>query len=238
VTVAAVVTDDATRHKYAVSDPLLIPVCAVHDPKLVEGLPPALTAYTGMDALTHAIEAYITFGVSKLCKKLSEEAVRLIFENLERSVKDGSDLKARQHMLLAAFKAGDSFTRAGLTYVHAIAHTLGGLYNEGHGRSNAVVLPYVLEAYGKKVHKRLAGLAATAGLDIAQKSESEQAALFIAEIKRLNRDMGIPEKLEIIKERDIPQMVQWALAEANPWYPVPVVFGPGQIKAIIDKIRA
>jgi len=237
VTVAAVVTDGTTRHKYAVNDPLLIPVCAVLDPELVAGLPPEITAHTGMDALTHAVEAYITFGASKLCRKLSEDAVRLIFENLERSYRNGGDLEARQNMLLASFKAGDSFTRAGLTYVHPIAHTLGGLYNEAHGRANAVILPYVLEAFGKKIHRKLARLAQAAGMDVSGKSESEAAALFIGEIKRLNRNMGIPEKFGFIRDEDIPKMVEWALAEANPWYPVPVIFGAGQIRAIIESVR-
>lgn len=238
VTVAAVVIDDTTRHKYAMSDPVLIPVCAALDPGLIVGLPPDFTAYTGMDALTHAVEAYITFGVSRRCKRLSEEAVGLIFANLERSYKNGSDLEARQNMLFAAFKAGDSFTRAGLTYVHPIAHALGGLYNEAHGRANAIILPYVLEAFGKKIHKRLAALARAAGLDVAGKSESEAAAMFLSEIKRLSRDMGIPEKLTNIKESDVPKIVKWTLEEANPWYPVPVIFGAKEIGEIVGRIRA
>jgi alcohol dehydrogenase class IV len=238
VTVAAVVIEDISRHKYAISDPVLIPVGAVLDPQLIVGLPADFTAYTGMDALTHAVEAYITLGVSSLCKRLSKEAVRLVFQNVEKSYQNGSDIEARQNMLFAAFKAGDSFTRAGLTYVHPIAHALGGLYNEAHGRANAVILPYVLEAFGKKIHKKLAELASAAGLDVAQKSESEAAALFISEIKRLNRDMGIPEKLTNILDSDVSKIVKWTLEEANPWYSVPVIFGAKEIEAIIKNIRA
>lgn len=236
VTVAAVITDGSTHHKYAISDPVLIPVCCVLDAGLIVGLPPAITAFTGMDALTHAVEAYITRGVTKRCKKLSEDAARLIFANLKKSYADGSDMEARQNMLLAAFYAGDSFTRAGLTYAHPIAHTLGGLYNEAHGRANAVLLPYVLEAFGASIHKKLSQLARAAGLDVSDKSEEQSALMFIEEIKKLNRDMGIPEKLDYVKREDIPQMTEWALKEANPWYPVPRVFGRAQIADIIEKI--
>jgi aldehyde dehydrogenase (NAD+) len=236
VTVAAVVTDSVTHHKYAINDPSLIPVCAVLDPELVAGLPPAISAETGMDALTHAVEAYLTWTVTKRCKAMSEEAVRLIFANIEKAYSNGKDLEARQNMLRAAFLAGDSFTRSGLTYVHGIAHTLSGLYNETHGRANAVLLPYVLEAYGRAAHKKLARLAAVAGLAVAGFSEAEASAAFIDAIRRFNREMGLPEKLKSIRQQDVPQMVQWALAEANPWYPVPVVLGKDEIAAIIARV--
>lgn len=236
VTIAAVVTDGETHHKYALSDPHLIPACAVLDPRLIVGLPPAITADTGMDALTHAVEAYLTQGVSRQCRRLSEDAVRLIFANLQRSYSDGSDLEARMNMQLASFYAGDSFTRAGLTYVHPIAHTLGGLYGTPHGRANAVILPYVLEAFGSCIHSKLKKLAAAAGLDVAEKSDAEAAAAFIEAVKEMNRSMGIPAQFDFIKEKHIPQMVKWALAEANPWYPVPQVFGAAELTAVIKKI--
>jgi alcohol dehydrogenase len=237
VTVAAVVTDGITHHKYAINDPVLIPVCAVLDPELITGLPPTITAYTGMDALTHAVEAYITFGVSKKCRKLSEDAVKLIFENIGKAYRNGADIEARQNMQLASFYAGDSFTRAGLTYVHPIAHTLGGLYNEAHGLANAVILPYVLEAFGSKIYKKLACLAKIARLGVSGITEEEAAKLFINNIKTLNRDMKIPERFDYIKADDVPQMAKWALEEANPWYPVPKVFGTSEITSIIEKIR-
>lgn len=236
VTVAAVITDGNTHHKYAVNDPQLIPVCCVLDPELTKGLPPSITAVTGMDALTHAVEAYITRGVTKRCKKLSEDAVKLIFENIKKAYANGSDMEARNNMLLAAFYAGDSFTRAGLTYVHPIAHTLGGLYNEAHGRANAVILPYVLDAFGSCIHKRLARLALAAGLDVSGKTEKQAAEAFIAAIRQLNADMGILKKFDFIKRGDVPRMVKWALKEANPWYPVPKIFGKDQIAAIIEQV--
>jgi aldehyde dehydrogenase (NAD+) len=236
VTVAAVVTDSATHHKYAVNDPSLIPVCAVLDPELTAGLPPAITAETGMDALTHAVEAYLTWTVSKRCKAMSEEAVRLIFQNLEQAYRNGGDLEARQNMLRAAFLSGDSFTRSGLTYVHGIAHTLSGLYNETHGRANAVLLPHVLEAYGKAAHAKLKRLAEVAGLDVAGLDGAQASAAFIGAIRRMNRDMGLPERFDCIRQEDIPRMVKWALAEANPWYPVPTVFGGAELTAIIGRV--
>ena len=236
VTIVAVVTDEKTHHKYAISDPHLIPVCAVLDPRLIVGLPPAITADTGMDALTHAVEAYLTRGVSKRCQRLSEDAVRLIFANLPQAYQNGADIDARMNMLLASFYAGDSFTRAGLTYVHPIAHTLGGFYGTPHGRANAVVLPFVLEAFGSCVYSRLARLARIAGLDVAEKTDDKAAAVFIAAVKEMNRSMGIPDTFDFIKKEDIPQMVRWALAEANPWYPVPMVFGAEELTAVIKQI--
>ena len=236
VTVAAVVTDSATHHKYAVNDPSLIPVCAVLDPEITAGLPSSITAETGMDALAHAVEAYVTWTATKRCRAMSEEAVRLIFANLRRAYRDGRDMEARQNMLRAAFLAGDSFTRSGLTYNHAIAHTLSGLYNETHGRANAVLLPHVLEAFGESVHAKLARLAEVAGLDIDGMDEAQAASAFVEAIRRLNKEMGLPEKFEGIRREDIPQMAEWALAEANPWYPVPKVFGKEEITAIIGRV--
>jgi alcohol dehydrogenase class IV len=237
VTIAAVVTDEH-HHKYAINDPRLLPVCAVLDPRLTASLPPSITADTGMDALTHAVEAYITHGVSKKCRRLSEDAVRLIFANLPRSYQNGADMEARMNMLLASFYAGDSFTRAGLTYVHPIAHTLGGLYGTPHGRANAVVLPYVLEAFGSRIHPQLKALAAVAGLDVAGKTDAQATQAFIEAIRGMNRDMGIPETFEFIKAEDVPQMVKWALAEANPWYSPPAIFGAEQVEAVIRRIMA
>lgn len=236
VTVAAVITDGSSHHKYAINDPQLIPVCCVLDPELTIGLPPAITAFTGMDALTHAVEAYITRGVTKRCRKLSEDAVKLIFANIMKAYADGSDIVARDNMLLAAFYAGDSFTRAGLTYVHPIAHTLGGIYNEAHGRANAVILPYVLDAFGSCIYKKLAKLAQAAGLDVSGKTDEQAAKVFISAIRQFNAEMGIPEKFSFIKRGDVPRMVKWALKEANPWYPVPKIFGKSEIASIIEQI--
>ena len=239
-TIAAVVTDRATQHKYAINDLNLIPDYAVLDPELIVGLPPTLTACTAMDAMTHAVESYITlpWGGDKRCPRMAEDAVRLIVANVEKSYDDGEDLDARQNLLLASYYASYAFTRTGLTYVHCIAHTLGGLYNVPHGLANAVILPYVLEHNGEAIYPQLARLAEAAGLEVAGKSEAEKAKAFIEEIKRLNRALGIPEKFEQIRREDIPRMVCWALEEGNPWYPVPRFFDEKDIEAVISRIMA
>ncbi|NLA25825.1 MAG: iron-containing alcohol dehydrogenase [Firmicutes bacterium] len=237
-TIAAVVTDSKTKHKYAISDLNLIPLCAVLDPELTVGLPPALTAATAMDAMTHAVESYITipWGGDKRCPGMAEDAVRLIVANAEKVYRDSSDLQARLNMLLASYYASYAFTRRGLTYGHCIAHTLGGLYRVPHGLANAVILPHLLEHTGSIIHRQLARLAEVAGLDVEGKSQAERAEAFIEEIKRLNRAMGIPEKLDMIKTEDIPRMVAWALKEGNPWYPVPKIFDEKAVTALISRI--
>ena len=234
-TIAAVVTDRATHHKYALMDLNLVPKYAVLDPALTAGLPPKITAATGMDALTHAVEAYLcwTYNTQESLR-LAEEAVCAVFRFLERAYRDGTDLEARGEMLEASFKAGFAFTRAGVGNVHAIAHTLGGLYDTPHGLANAVLLPIVLEDYGKAAWPKLARLAALTGV-AEQGSERERAAAFIREIRAMNRRMGIPEGFDCIREEDIPQMVSWALREANPVYPVPVVYDRARCERVIRR---
>ena len=163
-TLAAVITDADTRHKYAINDFPLIPRYAVLDPAITVSLPPALTASTGMDALTHAVEAYIGRSTTRDTREASLTAVRLIFENLDAAYADGNNLTARRNMLHASYLAGCAFTKSYVGYVHAVAHSLGGVYNVPHGRANAVILPMVLEAYGPAAHRRLAELARAAGI--------------------------------------------------------------------------
>ncbi|MDO4572980.1 MAG: iron-containing alcohol dehydrogenase [Clostridia bacterium] len=235
-TIAAVVTDYATHHKYAIQDLCLIPRYAVLDPELTVGLPPHITSTTGMDALTHAVEAYTNRYAPKYTRRLSEDAVRLIFDNLENVYKDGGNIEARQNMLKASFYAGAAFTRACVGNVHAIAHTLGGLYGQPHGLANAVILPYVMEDFGPAVYKKLARLAAL--VHIPGGSDEERAKNFILEIRRMNRDMQIQDKFDCIRDEDIPQMIRWAMQEANPIYPVPVIWGEQEFRHTIERIRA
>jgi alcohol dehydrogenase class IV len=237
-TIASVVTNRETKHKYAINDLSLIPHAAVLDPELTIGLPPFITATTGMDALTHAVEAYITVNVPKKCKNACEKAVNIVFNKLEKVYADGKDIEARKDMLYASYLSGMSFTRCGLTYVHPIAHTLGGLYNVPHGLANAVILPYCLEYYGAQVQKKLAALADAAGITTESQSEKEKSDAFIAGVRRLNKNMGIPEKFDCIKKEDIPQMIKWALHEAHPIYQSPVLLNAVQLEEIILKIIA
>ena len=232
-TIAAVVTG-SDHHKYAISDLCLIPRYAILDPALTVGLPPHITAETGMDALTHAVEAYLSrFYNTKQTRLLAENAVVTIFTHLERAYRDGTSLPDRAAMLQASFDAGAAFTRASVGNVHAIAHTLGGLYGVPHGLANAVLLPLVLEDYGKAAYPRLARLAALVGL----KGESEEslAKAFIAEIRAMNTRMGIPDRFDCIRKEDIPLMATWAAQEANPVYPVPVIYDEARFARVIER---
>lgn len=235
-TVAAVVTDPETHEKNAINDPCLRPKYAVLDPELTVGLPPHITSTTGMDALTHAVEAYIGHSNTKDTIRQAETAVKLIFDNLETAYQDGKNIEARNNMLKASFYAGMAFTRAYVGYVHAIAHNLGGLYGVPHGLANAVILPYVLEYYGASAEKQLAKLASIVG--ISDGGDSEKAKKFIEEIKRMNRDMNIPDKFDMVKEADIPVLVKRALKEGNPLYPVPKIMDEADCEAVIRRFMA
>ena len=235
-TIAAVITDQETHHKYAIMDLSLVPKYAVLDPETTRNLPPKTTSTTGMDALTHAVEAYVCWSyTTKETDRLAEEATVAIFKYLERAYNDGNDMEARQEMLIASFKAGFAFTRAGVGNVHAIAHTLGGLYNTPHGLANAVILPIVLEDYGSAVYKDLARLAELTGV-MTEGTQEQKAKAFIAEIRAMNKRMNIPTGFDHIQEKDIPQMVKWALKEANPVYPVPVLYDEERCTRVIHRI--
>ena len=235
-TVAAVITDSATHRKAAINDPFLIPKYAVLDPELTVGLPPYTTATTGMDALAHAVEAYTnkTYN-TKLEDKLAKKAVKLIHDNLLTAFEDGSNLEARQNMQLGAFYAGRAFTRGCVGYVHAIGHTLGGLYGVAHGLAMAVLLPHVMRQYGAAAHKRLAELADVCGIGGA--NDAEKADAFLRWIDETNRKMGLPDKFDVIQDQDIDQMITWAKKEANPLYPVPVIWGQEEFRQLIESVR-
>ena len=237
-TIASLITDTDTHHKYAIMDLALIPRYAILDPTLTIGLPPHITGTTGMDALTHAVEAYLCWTYNtKESLRFAEEATRLIFENLLDAYEDGTNLKARENMLQASYMAGFAFTRAGVGNIHAIAHTLGGLYNTPHGLANAVILPVVLEDYGEKIYRKLATLATIAKVSVGT-DDAENAKAFIAAIRELNNRMNIGRSFNFILEKDIPQMVSWASKEANPLYPVPVIYDKDRFINIIFKISS
>lgn len=234
-TIAAVITG-SDHHKYAVSDLCLIPRYAILDPTLSAGLPPHITAETGMDALTHAVEAYLSrFYNTGMTRALAESAVVTIFAHLEHAYRDGASLEDRAAMLQASFDAGAAFTRASVGNVHAIAHTLGGLYGTPHGLANAVLLPLVLEDYGAAAYSRLARLAWLVGLP--GETKEARAKAFIAEIRAMNARMGIPDHFDTIREEDIPLMSKWASQEANPVYPVPVIYDEARFARVIERAR-
>ena len=232
-TVAAVVTDGKTGRKFAINDPVLCPDVAVLDPALSVSMTPSLTANTGMDALTHAIEAYLNKTYHrKGTKHTAVEAVRTILEWLPAAYENGADLEARAKMLVASYQAGKAFTAACVGNVHAIAHTIGGKYHTPHGLANAVVLPYVLKAYLPDCGKDLAALSRTAG--VSQDADDRlAAAALIARIEEMNASFGIPQHIEGIREEDLEEMARWADKEANPLYPVPVIFSREDFKRIL-----
>ena len=229
-TLAAVITDAETRYKYAINDFPLIPRYAVLDPKVTLSLPPAITASTGMDALTHAVEAFIGNSTTYGTRKDALLAVKLIFENLDTVYNDGSNLDARRNMLHASFYAGCAFTKSYVGYVHAVAHSLGGQYNVPHGYANAVILPMVLEAYGSAVYKKLDKLAVEAGIADPEDSYEEGAKKFIQAIKDMKLRFHIGNTIPEIREEDIPKLAHYADKEANPLYPVPVLMNARELE--------
>ena len=220
-TLAAMITDSKTHHKYAIMSFPLIPKYAVLDASLTYSLPPHLTSTTGVDALTHAVEAYIGRSTSKETRRLSQEATKLVFENVEEAYKDGNNHTARENMLHAAYKAGIAFSKSYVGYIHAVAHSIGGKYGTPHGLAHAVVMPYVLESYGKSVYKKLHRLGIAAGVATEEDAPMTGAIKFINAVKALNAGMNIPEKLPGIQKEDIPSLAKHAAKEANPLYPVP-----------------
>lgn len=240
-TLAAVITDSVTRHKYPINDFSLIPDYAVLDPGLTVSLPPFITATTGMDALTHAIEAYIGNSTTKDTRKASLKAVRLIFANLNDAFENGNNIQARKHMLMASYYAGCAFTKSYVGYVHAVAHSLGGKYNIPHGLANSILLPYVLDAYGLAIHKKLKRLAMAAGIADKNTPCKEAAQRFIDAIQDMKERFGIKDTIPDITEDDIPQLAKYADREANPLYPVPVLMDAKKLELfyypLLEKIR-
>ena len=239
VTVACVITDAKTHYKYPINDFPLIPRLAVLEPHVTYTLPKSLTATTGMDALTHAVEAYIGRSTTRETRADATKAVQLIFSNIETAYAEPENHDARANMLQAAFLAGNAFSQSYVGYVHAVAHSLGGAYGTPHGLANTVLLPIVLEAYGPAAWKKLKQLAVAVGL--AQESDSEESAAkaFIAEIRAMNARMNVPETLSGIREEDIPELAHRADVEANPLYPVPVEWDAKELQcfyyAVMEK---
>lgn len=220
-TLAAVITDSNTKHKYAINDFSLIPSYAVLDETLTINLPKQITSTTGMDALTHAVEAFIGKSTTKQTRQCSLDATKLIFENLENAYNDGGNIIARKNMLKAAYLAGVAFTKSYVGYVHAVAHSLGGQYGVPHGYANAVILPYFLKEYGETIYKKLKDLAVYSGIANISDSPKDAAQKFISKVEDMNKKMGIPTKIAGIKEEDIPLLSHHADKEGNPLYPVP-----------------
>ena len=236
-TLASVITDSETRHKYAINDFSLIPKYALLDAGLTLGLPKHITSTTGMDALTHAVEAYIGRSTTKETRAHALMATKLIFENLETAYADGANRPARAKMLHASYLAGLAFTKSYVGYVHAIAHSLGGKYDIAHGLANAIILPYVLKKYGRKVHKKLWEMGQYCGLFDKDTPVEVGSKIFVEKIECMNRNMGIGRTIDQIEESDIPFLAQTAEKEANPLYPVPALFTAKQLEEIYREVK-
>ncbi len=236
VTMAAVVSDEQAGVKVSIIDPRLLPAAVALDPRLTLGLPPAVTAATGMDALTHAVEAYVSGMAYAQTDAWAVAATRLIVGNLEQAHRDGADMAAREAMLLGSYLAGMAFTRAGVGYVHAIAHQFGALYHLPHGLANAIVLPYVLDYSRPRCQHRLAQLARAAGLPGEGQSDDALAAAFVARVRQLNAALSIPLTVEALREADFERIVDSAFAEAHGTYGVPRYLGRRDARDLLNRL--
>lgn len=245
-TLASVLVDSKTRHKFTINDFPLIPRYAILDAKNIHSLPASIGAATAMDALTHAVEAYIGRSTTKETRSDAELAVKLIFRYMDASIKH-EDATSERGMLYAAHYAGRAFTRSYVGYNHAISHSLSGQYDLPHGWTNAVLLPLVLRKYGHCIDKKLARLAVYAGLDdrhakvssdreSSRFTDAELAERFIQAIENMNRKYGIPDHIDVIQKEDIPTMAAYAEKEANPLYPVPVLWGRKELTEIYYEV--
>ena len=234
-TLASVVIDSKTRHKFAINDFPLIPKYAILDYRVIEKLPERLVYTTGLDALTHALEAYVGRSTTKDTRKDALEAIKLIFENIE--VAKERKKENLQNMMEASFKAGRAFTKSYVGYVHAIAHSLGGKYDIPHGYANAVILPYVLKEYGKAIYKKIARIYDYLNMGDSSISNKEKYEVFMNKLDVLESNLGIDKKFHCIKKEDIPSMAKYALKEANPLYPVPVMWNKKKMIDMYYKIQ-
>lgn len=236
VSMAAVIVKESNRHKLNLSDPVLIPRAAVLDPELMVSMPKDITATTGMDALTHAIESYVTFAYSTAyTNRCAEEAVVKVFRHLEKAVEDGSNVFEREQMAIAACRAGQAFTRTGLGHIHAISHAISGMYDTAHGLANSVILPIVLEDYGQVVHDKLAHLAEITGI-MTSGTNAAKANAFIRAIREMNKKFDIPSGFDFIRQEDVPQIVEWATREGNNVFPSPVVYDKARCRHILNRL--
>lgn len=223
-TLAAVITDKETQTKYALMDTHLIPDVAVLDSDVTKTLPPHLIAGPGMDALTHAVEAYIGQSLTEETKAYATSAIKLIWEYLPKNYQNPDDVTARAMMLQASYEAGRAFHRSYVGNIHAMSHALSAFYDLPHGQTNATILPIVLRIYGEAVHNDLAKIADILGISDPEDDVSDKAMRFIIAVEQMNEAMEIPQYIQEIKEEDLQDLATHAENEANPLYPVPVIF--------------
>jgi alcohol dehydrogenase class IV len=236
VTVAAVVSEPQSNRKLVIADTRLVPAMAALDPALMTRLPRPITAATGMDALTHAIEAYIGHWSTPYTDRMALAAVAMIYTHLRVAYTNGRNLAAREQMALASTFAGLAFTRANVGYVHAIAHQLGGLYHTPHGLANAIMLPQVLKFLSPAITKKLAVLAVRAGVGADGERPAVLARKFLDSVDALNAEVGIPRHLDALREEDIPALAKAACWEADTNYPVPRYMSPDTCAGLLRNV--
>ena len=238
ITLAAVITDPVTHRKAPIVDSKMIPGYIALDAEIMKGMPPGITAATGMDALTHAVESYLSKASTASTEEHAVTAVRLIFKYLQRAFSEGGDMEARDGMALAAFYAGAAFTKTSVGYVHGIAHQLGRVCGTPHGNANAMVLPEVIAAYGDCAHARLADLAVAAGIGQRGEGDAALAGKFIQAIIDLRKTLELPLQPKDLKAVDIPGIVDEAIKEAGDLYPVPRYMSEEELTRIVAGLRA
>jgi alcohol dehydrogenase class IV len=236
VTLAAVLSDPDTHAKKFFIDPKLLPLMTALDPSLMTGLPPHITAATGMDALTHAVESFLSRTSNEKTEVYARTSIRLVFDHLHSAYSEGHVIESRKAMALASYYGGLAFTRTSVGYVHAIAHTFGAFYGTPHGLANAIALPHVLEFSKDTARGRLAAMAELIGLEGG--SEAERADRFIAAVRDLMAKLDISEKLDALRAEDIPSIARQALGEAHLNYPVPRYMSQSQCEALLQQIVA
>ncbi len=237
-TIAAVLSDTAAQTKVAIMDPKMLPSMVALDAKLTLSLPAAITAATGMDALTHAVEAYITTMALPETDDKARAAFTAIVKNLPDVYREGQDIQKREALLLASLLAGMAFTRVGLGYVHAIAHQLGGLYHLPHGYANAIVLPHVLQFSQHQCAERLAELAIAAEIGTPQMGATERAQALITHIRKMNAEMGIPNTVAPLRRQDFDDIIKRAFKEAHGTYGVPKYLSQQSARLLLEGMLA
>lgn len=235
-TVASVIINEKTKDKFAISDPKIVPNVAILDYMLLTTLPNNIISTTGLDSLTHSIESLISRASTRFTTKLSLKSIDLIYNNLYNCYKN-ADIASLENMQLASFYAGVSFTRGFVGYVHALSHSLSGEFNIPHGYANAILLPAVLEYYGKSIFNKTALISDCLNLIKKSSSKQEKFTAVISWIRRLNSSMNIPSKFNLeLSEITLDKLIRHALNEANPYYPVPTVLSFEDLKNIYHKV--
>lgn len=237
-TLAAVISDPVSHKKTTIVDPNIIPLCAILDPEVTVGLPPHITAHTAMDALTHALEAYVSKYATDETNRYASIAIKLIYENLEKVYQNPKDLDGREALLVASFYAGLAFTRTYVGYVHAFAHNIGGKFGVPHGLANAVLLPHIMEYYKPACQKQFAQLCDLVGMGKSGNSQSEKANLFVDSIFKLNNTLGIPARFEKFVSTEVAAIQVAGFKECHGTYPVPKYLTATEAQKILQKVCA